>query len=259
MKPSTKILLSVLILTLMALGVYGYTKKGKVTPIATGEEQVVPQKLTRESDAVTVNVLYPTIPGNGPAIAAVNVSLQNDIQKRVASFEKDAQDSMNADIGLPEDIKSSVIGSPSIEERNTRFVSIFMGMEWYLRGAAHPSHSIDTYVYDYKENRMVSVADMFKKGSDYLSVLSKLSREDLLAQSRQGDMGFTYDSTMVLEGTSPTVENFSKILPTKDGLVIYFDEYQVAPYAAGPQQVAIPYAKIADSIDKEGVLGTYVK
>ena len=134
-----------------------------------------------------------------------------------------------------------------------------MGIEWYMRGAAHPYHSIAVYVYDYQQKKLVTATDFFKKDSNYLSLLSKLSQEDLLTQSKIGDMGFMYDKEMVETGTSPTKENFSKLLPMKDGLVIYFDEYQVAPYAAGPQQVVIPYAKLKDLIDAEGVLSFYVK
>ena len=128
-----------------------------------------------------------------------------------------------------------------------------------MRGAAHPSHTIDTYIYDYQEKKLVTIEDLFKVGSPYLATLSKLAKEDLLLQSKEGDLGFIYDEKMVEDGTKPIVNNFSKVLPTDDGLMIYFDEYQVAPYAAGPQQVAIPYAKLRDVIDPKGVLGMYIK
>jgi hypothetical protein len=37
-------------------------------------------------------------------------------------------------------------------------------------------------------------------------------------------------------------------------MLVFFDPYQVAPYAAGPQAVTIPYAALADVADPAGPL-----
>ena len=221
--------------------------------------EVIPTELVVQNDNVDVKVTYPVIPGTSEGVKNANASIRADIGAKVSRFESDAKE--NAPIGtdLPKEVKSTVTGSPAIEDQTDRYISIFMGMEWYLRGAAHPSHTIDTYVYDFEQDKLVSPREFFKDGSDYLGVLSRLSKEDLLKQSREGDLGFIFQEDMVTEGTLPTAENFKRILPLKDGLAIYFDEYQVAPYAAGPQQVVIPYSKLQDIIDQNGVLGVYLK
>lgn len=248
----------ILIIALAAHGAYWLFQNSKSKPLVpTATLEAVPEKVTKNTDVLTVDIAYPTVPGTGKEVEDVNTSIKAEIDKRIAAFEIEAKDSMNAEIDLPKDIKSSVIGSPSVEEKNARYVSIYMGMEWYLRGSAHPSHTIDTYIFDYQNKKVVAVSDLFKQEANYLVLLSKLSKEDLIAQSKQGDMGYMYDEAMVIDGTAPRVNNFSKMLPTKDGIVIYFDEYQVAPYAAGPQQVTIPYAKLKEIINPDGVIGTY--
>jgi hypothetical protein len=216
------------------------------------------EKVEKNTEALSVSVAYPVIPGSSTNISRTNESIKSAIQLRIADFEKEAITSMDAGIDLPKDVTSTVTGSPGTEEKNERYVAIFMGMEWYLRGAAHPSHTIDTYIYDYKLDKLVKAPELFKQGSDYYGRLSTLSREDLFLQSRQGDMGFNYDESFVIDGTRPTAGNFARVLPLKDGLAIYFDEYQVAPYAAGPQHVVIPYAKLKDIINSDGVLGMYI-
>ncbi len=223
------------------------------------ETPVPIEKIERNTDVLTVEVSYPIIPGATQEIKQTNESLKKRIDEKIAEFEKEAVDSTNAALEIPKEVHSTVTGSPSIKERNERYVSIFMGMEWYFRGAAHPSHSIDTYIYDYQNKKLVTAPDLFKQGADYMTVLSTLSKEDLKAQLKQGDTEYVYNEEMVHEGTAPTKENFSKVLPTKDGLVIYFDEYQVAPYVAGPQQVVIPYAKLKDVINLEGILSMHIK
>lgn len=260
MKILTKVILSVVALLLVAFGFYTYNSKDEldeVKVIQTASSTL--KKFSKENEIISVNVTYPNILGSSKEITQANDFIKNEIDKKIESFENDAKESSQADIGLPKEIKSTVTGSPAVEESNDRYTSIFMGMEWYLRGSAHPSHSIYTYIYDYKKNSLVSINDLFKNGSDYLTVLSTLSKEDLLLQSKEGDLGYIYDESFVKEGTTPIKDNFAKILPLKDGLAIYFDEYQVAPYAAGPQQVVIPYAKLKDIINPDGVLGIYIK
>ena len=229
-------------------------------PVA--ETSVTTEKIEKNTDVLTVEVTYPTVPtvpGVTQEIKQTNESLKKLVDEKIAEFEKEAVDNTNAELEIPKEVHSTITGGPSVEEQNDRYVSIFMGMEWYLRGAAHPSHTIDTYIYDYKNKTLLKVSDLFKQGSNYLTVLSGLSKEDLLSQSKQGDMGYVYNEEMVSDGTVPSVDNFSRILPTKDGLVVYFNEYQVAPYAAGPQQVVIPYSKLKDIIATEGVLSLYLK
>lgn len=263
MKTPLKIFLIIIALAAAAYG--GYLLRGE-PQVSTSQEEsnssgadAPSLKLSKETDALSVNITYPAIPGDSPAVAKANAAIKNSIDARLVSFEKDANDSMQVDIGLPLDIKSTVTGSSAVEERNNRYISVFLGMEWYLRGAAHPGHSIDTYVYDFKEGKLVAVSDFFKADAQYLEFLSSYSRNDLTAQSKKSDEGFIFDQQMLSEGTAPTKDNFSKVLPTKEGLIVYFDEYQVAPYAAGPQKVVVPYAKLKDLVDPNGILGMYIQ
>lgn len=260
MKTTAKIIISIFAVALIGTALYSYKNKVVLAPAQNVPQKPAEEKESLSTDSLEVNVTYPVIPGTSEKTKEANVFLHDEIKKQINSFEKDAiESSANSRIELPANIRSTVTGSPATEEKNDRYIAIFMGMEWYLRGAAHPWHTIDTYVYDYKQDRFVSADDMFKSDTDYLKRLSEYSYQDLLAQSETGDNGFIFDESIVTEGTKPTKENFSHILPIKDGLVIYFDEYQVAPYAAGSQQVVIPYTKLKDIINPDGILGMYIK
>lgn len=77
---------------------------------------------------------------------------------------------------------------------------------------------------------------------NHLEILAPLVRDDLSAQL--GDMT---DAEWIAMGTDPAEPfNYRSWALTNDALVIYFDPYQVAAYAAGPQVVSIPLADIAD-------------
>jgi hypothetical protein len=252
MSTTVKIIIAILVTLSLLLAGLIYLKLS-----AKPAETSLPAALTYSNNAVDVSVTYPVIAGSSTQAKNATLAIQADIKNKVDRFALDVKDDAAIGTDLPREVKSTVTGSPSIEEQNDRYISIYMGMEWYMRGAAHPFHTIDTYIYDYETGKLVTSPELFT--GEYLPVLASLSKEDLINQSKEGDLGFTIDEQMLDEGTQPLAENFSNILPLKDGIVIFFDEYQVAPYAAGPQQVVIPYSKLQLIINPASVLGIYLK
>ena len=105
-------------------------------------------------------------------------------------------------------------------------------------GGAHPNHFLWTVVFDQEEERIISIADLEKKYPAILSIFSRYSREILM------DNPGIVNSSMLFEGTKPTLENFSHFVFTSQGILIFFEHYQVAPYSSGEFQVLIPYEKI---------------
>jgi hypothetical protein len=153
------------------------------------------------------------------------------------------------------DITTNVVAS------TTRYISFFVSGETYVVGQAHPSHSVDTFIFDIKNKKLVTTVELFNASSSYVKMLSDLVKEDFSMRNEQATDadGYVVDITKDNEGFNPTKENFSKVLPTDGGLIIYFDEYQIAPYVAGPQQSIIPYVKLKQVVNMDGVLGEYVK
>jgi hypothetical protein len=128
-------------------------------------------------------------------------------------------------------------------------VSVLFYVDGYVMGAAHPFHYAQTLNYDLGEARVLTLADLFEPSADYLDVLSEYSLNDL---QRQGVLEWE-------DGALPAAENFQRWNITPDGLLISFDEYSVAPYAAGPQAVLIPYSALEDLVDAEGALAPFVQ
>ena len=67
--------------------------------------------------------------------------------------------------------------------------------------------------------------------------MSELTRKKLLEQELPQDM--------VEAGTAPEEENFSTFLLEEDGLTVYFNPYQVGPWAAGVVTVTLPLKELA--------------
>jgi hypothetical protein len=116
----------------------------------------------------------------------------------------------------------------------------------YAKGAAHPFDYTRTVTYDLEKGEDVTLDQLFLPGVDFLGLISTYC----LAQLSASEVG----SVLSVEGAQPTVENYRNWNVTADGLLITFDEYQVAPYAAGPQTVTVPYSELQAILSPQGPL-----
>lgn len=257
------ILINLLILSVVITGSVFLIRTLFLPPVPT-KDTTTPaearvEKYVHETETVSVNMEYPLIPGNSEGVRQANEFLKREIVRQGEEFRNAEESEPVAERAEGDYMSSYFSGSYEVPERNSRYVVIAYNMEGYSRGAAHPFHFSDSYIFDYKNDKLVGIADMFKPGSKYLELLSTLSKEELIRSSRSEESGFELNQEILKEGTKPEEKNFKTILPLKEGLGIYFMEYQVAPYAVGPQIVVIPYEKLSNIVDPNGILGMHIK
>ncbi|MBD9098123.1 DUF3298 domain-containing protein [bacterium] len=81
----------------------------------------------------------------------------------------------------------------------------------------------------------MTISDLIKKDPFILNYLSKETRSKLLNNKR------IVDRNMLLEGTKPVVDNYQVFAFTPRGILLFFPEYQIAPYSSGSFKILIPY------------------
>lgn len=121
------------------------------------------------------------------------------------------------------------------------YISYVFYIETYT-GGAHPAHFVHTINYDTDNNRFIVIDDLIKKDEHILDRLSKISRDKLLLSGKFNGNGYVMD--MFNDGTSPKKDNFKNFTFTNEGLKIFFDYYQIAPYYMGMSEIIIPYDKL---------------
>lgn len=121
-------------------------------------------------------------------------------------------------------------------------ISVIYNVSYYFGGAAHPGYYSRTLNYLVDEGRILTLADLFQPGANYLDLLAQYSIDELRSR----------DVLAWEDGALPTEENYRNWNLTPQGLLITFDEYQVAPHAAGPQEVIIPYATLQPILRENG-------
>jgi len=131
---------------------------------------------------------------------------------------------------------------PSHEER---YASVKISVAVYT-GGAHYNHWAQTWLFDLKEDRPLSLDELFIDLEAGLERVSRLVRIPL----RQS-LGNMYVEEMVEQGLEPLERNFRTFIFTDEGVAFFFIPYQVAPFAAGEQVVTIPYSSLDGILSPE--------
>jgi uncharacterized protein len=203
------------------------------------QDKPLEQKKIQESGPhFTIDAAYPVLPGDGPAVAEANRQIRGTVDEVVVDF-RGRIDELTAGSGTEGEGWQGPDWSLSIDyetpHQTSRYLAIpLTGYEY--TGGAHGMPLILPLVIDLSTGRPIPPEGLFKPGSDWLEQLSQRCRSELEGRDLLGD-----DGEWLREGTAPKLENFSLLFPGPDGLTVTFAPYSVAPYAAGAQEVLIPY------------------
>jgi hypothetical protein len=187
-----------------------------------------------------IQVRYPQIETAGTSTNQFNSKIEQMMNEFVEGFldeiESYETDEFTAEFtnGLTTDYRLIYLDSKQI--------SINFLQSVYFAGAAHPLPFSRTVNYDLIRDQMIELDQLFVAGADYLPALSAYALNDL---REQGVLEWE-------EGASPSAENFKSWNVTLEGLLFTFDPYQVAPYAAGFQEVLIPYEALSHLLRDDG-------
>lgn len=198
---------------------------------------------------------YPELTGiDSPAAKDFNALVKKRVIEMNDAYRKDLADMTAEDIkSLPGDVSLSNDISYDVVLATNDLISISISDFTYM-GGAHGGTMSNPINYDLKNNRELKLADIFEPNSNYLKVISDYAIADL--KPRIGEMS---DDEWLSKGAAPEADNYRSWNLTKKGLMITFDAYQVAAYAAGPQTVIVPYDKLQSVLQKDGVIASLKK
>ena len=174
-----------------------------------------------------------------------------DLAKKVADYNTE---------GVPSGDQFSDVITVAGLSSNRHYITYAIASYVYEAGAVHENHLLVYRTFD-KSGHEYYFSDMFPNPASALDALSVASRESLGANSTKEDYTFDLSDDWFVEGTAPEATNFhpaeetqgSFVAPLADGLHVYFNEYQIAPYVAGPFEITLPYRKygLTSVLDKK--------
>jgi len=204
-----------------------------------------PFRETNQTPRYTITTQTPQLAGSSdPRLQAFNQRLNEIITKEVDAFRQ----SFLQNTAPPMTEMGSFLDVTYIlVSQFADLWSIKLNFSFYSDGAAHPGLYSITVNYDLAHGKELTLGDLFLPNSNYLETIANYCVAELSKQP--------FFEGPFQEGAQPIAENYRNWNLAQDGLVITFDEYQVAPYAAGPQTVVVPYRELQAVIDPQGPLG----
>ena len=197
--------------------------------------------IEKSTERYHVNATYPVYFLSGRSLNIFNTVIFSKITGYVDDFTN-----MAKQLILPDGRKSELNGEHSTYTALHRFITVIIDVYPHL-GGAHPNHDILATTFDTAANATITLSDLFAAGSNYLERLSTLAEKALFI--KYPELDFAFNDPTYRKGFAPKAENFNHWALTDSGFIIFFPEYQVAPYAAGVLDVEIPYADISDIIN----------
>ena len=214
--------LALVVLVGLAYAIYTYVPKAPpLQAVNTGEQkqdgtELKVETVSEDTEAYLIDVRYPQF-----GIPLVDAKIKAVVDNAVAAFK--SYPANPPDSAVP---KNEFTGSFNSTYVGADVVSVALSISEYT-GGAHPNTVIIGVNVDRKTGKDVTLDDallMIEKTLPEVSGESLVQLKAVLGE----DMLFP-------EGAEPKADNYSVFLVSKDKVTFIFNNYQVAPYSAGPQ------------------------
>jgi len=129
-------------------------------------------------------------------------------------------------------------------------------LETYMyTGGAHGDTGVEFVNYDLRTGERFVWQSVFAADSDYLGAIAKYANADIKKQLLIGEDSMSQED-WIDQGSSATEGNYAdgNVGFDENGLIVVFQEYQVAAYAQGAVISLIPYGELEGVIDGNGLL-----
>ena len=204
-----------------------------------------------------IDVEFPQISGKTLTAHAkeFNRLMGNMVKESMQQFKNYVKADVPHMQTLPESIRHNKLhidyDIDLIKPVNHTFISVRLSIEGMQAGRAHPYHTYKVLNFDLNQGKVLTLNDIFKPGKNYLKAFAKYSNATLSKKLQ--------DKWMIAKGTAPIPKNYQFWNIQSDGILITFNEYQVAPYANGAQEVEIPYPILQPLILSEAPVASCIK
>ena len=195
--------------------------------------QVEPRRMVMHN----LDVLYPFITSgtNAHAIQQMNQQIMNLVKRLIIEqgYYQNPQ-------------KTQVYGYFEMKNNQRGVLSLNIINYTYVYHAAHGMTITKSLTFDIQTGRIYELKDLFKPGSDYTKVLSEIVQKQ------------------IKEREIPVIEEFKGIKPDQDyyiadkALVVYYQLYELAPYAYGFPMFVISVYEVDDIVKEDGPFGVMI-
>ena len=184
----------------------------------------------------------PIIHGSNSEISdQINKKIKEDILLFYDSSAKEAEEFLD-DFEIDE---SNFVADASYEIKKNSPTVVSLIIKYYkYSGGAHGYYEYVPYNIDMRNGKIFNLKDMFKDNVDYKIIINDEINNQIKALSnKEENLDQIYDFYSIKDNQKFYIED--------GNIVIIFDLYEIAPYAAGIPEFSINASKYIDSIKHE--------
>lgn len=233
--------------------------KTPVYAITEGIDLVSTKKLEYGKPRIVIRSVYPKLENNEAEndenITNFNQLIEIILKEAIDDYTNLVQDEQDFQKNLPrKQVRNSLYtdyDTSVIKLKRNRIISLRFTIQGHIAGVkgAYRAHKVLNYNMD--EDSIIQLSDLFVDGSDYLNILSKYTSEHLSKHLS--------NRNMIYQGTTPTLNHFKNWNIKANGLLITFDENEVAPSIYGTQTVLVPFRVLKEVIAHDSPIFDCVK
>ena len=182
-----------------------------------------------------VYAVYPKVSGKDTITSEMQSYVQNKVElfkNEVSQGQGQTQSGGKPELSItykPYELKDTVVSF-----KVTTFAD---------SGVTKTDNFITTFVYNLNSQVKMSLDNVFNGNMDYLTKISDLVRTKLNANSV---LQSNLDQALFESGTAPKKENFLNFVVGDREVIFYFNQYQIAPAAAGTFEVSLSFDDLKD-------------
>jgi hypothetical protein len=182
----------------------------------------------------------------------------------IDTFKKNTKDNWDARIAtnppgqsVPEipSVPFDFIANWEPVQLNKEYLSFAINI-YYFSGGAHGINKVCAFNYDIVQKKKLTINDFLGNSLQALQELSQISAQQVTSQLQSS--GVQIDDSliqMIQQGTKPVLDNYNNFNFNYNSLIIYFQQYQVAPGYVGPVTITI----FKNILYEKSIMSDYLK
>lgn len=241
MKKTIPAIILVFLLGLAVAGCSGQQLEKRSAGNTMAPVTITAQEIKQDKTNIAVDLKIPVISGmkNQAVQNKINAQLAEDAKNFAGQVEKQADEEM------PRIRKSgsavngyTVRTSYEVTYNKNGLLSIpFMFMQY--TGGAHGLEVKRPYNFDLSNGKNLTLGDLFKPGTDYKGMINAEIKKQI-----QANQGKYFSGQNGFQGIKDNQDYYL----SDNALVIYFQEYEIAPFAFGHPEFKIPYTLFGNGL-----------
>lgn len=219
--------------------------KNKITKVKTNpiSASIDYENIIREEPYINSILNIPIININNKTIQN---SINNMLRREVLGFyEKVKQEASQyysdaKGVGINPFIANVTF---DVKENENNIISIYT-IYYQYSGGAHGYNNDITYNINLSDGKLIELKDLFKKNIDYKSIINEKINKQIDEKIKEyGESTPIYDFKGIKDNQQFYLQD--------NNLVIYFELYEIAPYAAGIPKFEIPLKELKDVLNEK--------